>query len=81
MTTGRKNSIYGVCLLTLKRSVKVQLDKLYVKTESAFYAFENFSHFRRPSNMSIKDYMVDFNLIPCKIRSHAMDLPEGVLAY
>ena len=31
--------------------------------------------------MSIKDYMIDFNLRLCKIRSHAMDLPEGVLAY
>ena len=25
--------------------------------------------------------MVDFNLRLCKIQSHAMDLPEGVLAY
>ena len=26
-------------------------------------------------------HRVDFNLRLCKIRSHAMDLPEGVLAY
>ena len=64
-------------------TITASLDKLYVKNESAsaFNAFENFSRFRRPSNMSIKDYMIDFNFRLCKIRSHAMDLPEGVLAY
>ena len=31
--------------------------------------------------MSIKDFMVEFNLRLCMIRFHAMDLPEGVLAY
>ena len=58
-------------------------DKLYVKNESAsaFNVFENFSHFRRPSNMSIKDYRIDFNLRLSKIRTHSIDLPEGVLAY
>ena len=40
-------------------TITASLDKLYVKNESAnaFNAFENFCHFRRPSNMSIKDYM------------------------
>ena len=64
-------------------TITASLDKLYVKNKSAstFNVFENFSHFRRPSNMSIKDNMVDFNLRLCKIRPHAMDLPEDVLAY
>ena len=59
------------------------LDKLYVKnkSENAYTAFENFSKFKRPSNMSIEDYMIEFNLRLCKIRSHKMDLPEGVLAF
>ena len=38
-------------------SITASLDKLYVKNESAsacaFNAFENFSRFRRPSNMSM----------------------------
>ena len=40
------------------------LDKLYVKnkSETAYTAFENFSKFKRPSNMSIEDYMIEFNL-------------------
>ncbi len=59
------------------------LDKLYVRNEcdGAFIAYENFSKFKRPSQMSIKDYMIEFNLRLCKIRSHGMDLPDGVLAY
>ena len=64
-------------------TITASLDKLYMKNEraSAFNAFENFSRFRRPSNMSIKGYMIDFNLRLCKIRSHAIDLPEDVLDY
>ena len=64
-------------------TITASLDKLYVKNESAsaVNTFENFSHFSRPSNMSIKDYMIDFYLTLCKRQSHAMDLPEGVLAY
>ena len=64
-------------------TITASLDKLYVKNKSAsaLNAFENFSHFKRPGNMSIKDCMVDFNVRLCKIRCHAMDLPEGILAY
>ena len=48
------------------------LDNLYVKNESekTYTAFENFSKFKRSSNVSIEDYMVEFNLRLCKIRSH-----------
>ena len=50
-------------------TITAPLDKQYVKNESArgFNTLENFSHFRRHNNMSIKDYMVDFNLRLCKI--------------
>ena len=57
------------------------LDKLYKRndSESAFTAFENFIKFRRHSSMSITDYIIEFRL--SKIKSHKMDLPDGVLAY
>lgn len=63
--------------------ITTALDKLYVKnaSASAFNAFENFSLFRRSNTMSIKDYIIEFNLRLCKIKSHDMTLPEGVLAY
>lgn len=59
------------------------LDKLYKRnaSESAFTAFENFIKFRRHSSMSISDFIIEFNIRLGKIKSHEMDLPEGVLAY
>ena len=59
------------------------LDKLYKRndSESAFTAFENFIKFRRHSSMSITDYIIEFNIRLSKIKSHKMDLPDGVLAY
>ena len=59
------------------------LDNLYKRSdsESAFTAFENFIKFRRPSSMSIQDYIIEFNIKLGKIKSHDMELPDGVLAY
>ena len=58
------------------------LDKLYKRndSESAFTAFENFIKFRRHSSMPITDYIIEFNIRLSKIKSHKMDLPDGVLA-
>ena len=50
-------------------TITASLDELYMKNESAS-AFNVFIHFRRPSNMSIKDYMVDFNLRLCRTQSY-----------
>ena len=73
-------------LLQSDNGVKViteALDKLYAqnKSESAFAAFDNFIKFKRPNNMQIKDYVIEFNLRLSKINSHDMKLPDGVLAY
>lgn len=59
------------------------LDKLYLKdkTESGFAAFDRFIKFRRPFNMSIKDYAIEFNLRYNRLKDYDMTLPEGVLAY
>ena len=59
------------------------LDTLFVKdaAESAFTEFENFIKFRRPGDMSIKDYLIEFNLRLNKIKTHKMELPDGVVAY
>ena len=59
------------------------LDSLYLKdtTESAFEAFDSFIKFRRPKDMSIQKYLVEFNLKNKKLVTHKMTLPDGVLAY
>lgn len=59
------------------------LDKLYEKdvAHSGYTAYENFTEFRRPPNMSTEDYLIEFNIRYSKIKSLAMTLPDGVLAY
>ena len=59
------------------------LDKLYVKDvcDAAYSAFGNFCKFKRPDHMSVSDYMAEFNLRLCKIKSYNMNLPDNVLAY
>ena len=59
------------------------LDSLYVKNaaDSAFSSFDNFITFKRPASMSIKDYLIEFNLRLKKVQSHKMELPEGIQAY
>ena len=59
------------------------LDRLYAqnKAESSYAAFDDFINFKRPENMNIRDYVIEFNLKLKKILSHDLVLPEGVLAY
>ena len=65
------------------KTIVETLDKLYLqdKAESGFQAFDSFIKFRRPASMSIKDYVLDFNIRYSKLKCHDMALPEGVLAY
>lgn len=78
----------GVDRTTLKSSTGLSsvlscLDKLYKKDESScgYSAYEDFSDYRRPDDMSIKDYLVEFNIKYCKLKSYKMTLPDGVLAF
>ena len=64
-------------------AVLVCLDKLYLKdeTSSGFAAFEDFVSYRRPSDTSIQDFLIEFNLKQSRCASHKLKLPDGVLAY
>lgn len=68
---------------TILKKITASLDTLYLKdtSETAYIAFDNFIKFRRPQNMSIQDFMGEFNLRYSKIKVHKMVLPDGVLAY
>ena len=65
------------------KDILAVLDNLYAKDEhqAGFTAYEEFVSFRRPHTMSIKDYVIQFNLKNSKLKTYKMDLPEGVLAY
>lgn len=59
------------------------LDKLYLQDEacSAYEAYEIFEKFVRPAEMSIADYIIQFERFHIKAKSHSMEIHDGVLAY
>ena len=59
------------------------LDKLYLQDEacSAYEAYEMFEKFVRPAEMSIADYIIQFERLHIKAKSHSMEIHDGVLAY
>ena len=60
-----------------------RLDKLYLKdkTQSAYECYENFEKFRRPKNMSMVDYINEFERLKCKTKQHGLEMSSGILAY
>ena len=65
------------------KSIIRALDELYLKdaSQAGFAAFDEFIQYRRPANVKISEYLLEFNLKYNKIKSQSMKLPEGVLAY
>ena len=59
------------------------LDKFFKKdeTKSAYSAFDEFIKLRRKPSVSLKDFLIDFNLKYHRIENFDMKLPDGVLAY
>ena len=59
------------------------LDELYLTDEtcSAYEAYEMFERFTRPTEMSINDFIIQFERLYNKAKSHGMEIHEGVLAY
>ena len=59
------------------------LDSLFMEdaTRSAFNSFEHFTEFRRASDMSIENFLIEFNIRYSKLKTLEMTLPEGILAY
>ena len=63
--------------------VIISLDARFEKSKGklAYQTFEEFISFRRPSEMSIDDYLGEFNLRVGKLKSHNMELPPAVMGY
>ena len=59
------------------------LDKMYLKDEctQAYECYETFEKFKRPINMNINDYVLKFESLYHKAKSHKMEILDGVLAY
>ena len=65
------------------KNLVAALDELYLVDEtcSAYEAYEAFEKFVRPSEMTISDYIIHFERLYNKAKSHSMEIHEGVLAY
>ena len=60
-----------------------KLDELYKGDENqeAFHAFESFETYKRPKEMSVEDYLIEFDRLVAELKANAIVLPEPVLAY
>ena len=63
--------------------VLAKLDQLYLKDslQMAYTAYDNFEKFKRPNEMSMADYVAEFEKLNNKAKSYKMELPDGILAY
>ena len=59
------------------------LDELFLKDETClcYEAYEAFEKFVRPAAMSISDYIIQFEQLYNKAKTHKMEILDGVLAY
>ena len=64
-------------------AIVAKLDTLWKEDENleAFNAYERFEKFKRPSDMSVNDYIIAFERLNNKLAATDTTLPEGVLAY
>ena len=65
------------------KNIIEKLDSLYKKDEAqvAYEAYDNFERFQRPSSMSIKDYIIEFERRLSKTKSLGTNMSEDILAY
>ena len=88
LTGQAREAVLGVDLEVLASDTGVdelikELDKLYAKDETctAYEAYETFEKFLRPGNMKMNEYVIKFELLYNKAKSHKMTIDDGVLAY
>ena len=60
-----------------------KLDSLFLKdkTQSAFEAYDAFEKFRRPHDMSINDYIIEFERLMEKTKTYKTTMSTDILAY
>ena len=60
-----------------------KLDSLYLKdkTQSAYEAYDAFERFKRPVEMSMTEYIIEFECLMSKTKSYGSDMSSDILAY
>ena len=60
-----------------------KLDKFYLgdKNQRIYNELDAFENFKRPASMTMPIFLVEFERLHTKVRSHDCNYPDGVLAY
>ena len=60
-----------------------KLDGLFKEdvSQATLNAYERFEKYKRPAEMSISDFRVEFDRLVQQLKSYKIELPEAVLAY
>ena len=60
-----------------------KLDDLFKedKTQAALICYDKFERYSKPSEMSITDYLVEFERMTEQLKNYDISLPQPVLAY
>ena len=60
-----------------------KLDELFKenKNKAALETYDKFGRYSRPSEMTIVDYLIEFDRMTAQLKLHKIILPEPVLAY
>ena len=68
---------------TGKNTLMTKLRDLYAiaKEQSMYHDYEEFETYTRPSNVSITDFLNEWERRNEKLKKNKLDLPDGVLAY
>ena len=63
--------------------IRERLDKLYLGEQNLriYNALDSFEKFKRPSNMTVSDFIFEFESLHAVINDHKCQYPDGVLAY
>ena len=81
--TALELSVENVNIDTGVVQLLAKLDELYLKDKDqlSYAAYDSSDNFKRPRDMSIKNYLITFERLHHKILQYNIKLPEPVLAY
>ena len=65
------------------KNIVAKLDTLYLKDKAqvAYEAYDKFEQFQRAPEMTMKDFIIEFERLHCKTKSHGVTMSDDILAY
>ena len=65
------------------KNIVAKLDTLYLKDKAqvAYEAYDKFDQFQRGPEMTMKDFIIEFERLHCKTKSHGATMSDDIMAY